>query len=111
MARQSKIKQMYYFGKQYLTRQQCIWFICHILTKHDTYHTQILEEILKYADHTTSVGMVNAAIKELQSMRLIESYNQPLLQGRGKARKMYKLTNHAHAVASDWSNLWQEFVG
>lgn len=109
MARQSKIKQMYYFGKQYITKQQCVWFICHILTKHDTYHTQILEEILKYADHTTSVCMVNTAIKELLSMRLIESYNQPI-PGRGKARKMYKLTNHAHAVARDWSNLWVAYV-
>lgn len=104
-----KIQDYYKASKHYLTKKQCVWFVCHILYQHDTYHTEILEEILKYPKYTTSVCLVNTAIKDLIRLKVINSYTQPL-SGRGKARKMYRLSDNAYAIAKDWSNLWIEFV-
>lgn len=106
----NRINTIYHLNKRFLTEQECIWFVCHILIERDTYQTEILGEILNYKRHITSVHIVNRVLNTLIKLKLVSTYYEHK-EGRGKARKMYKLTDHAWAVAKDWSKLWLNFVG
>lgn len=108
------LKEIYQFFQSqpavYLNQELATCFVLHILLKQDSYGTELIQIVEdRYPPYRLSDTVLYSALKFLLKERMITGYSKKV-EGRGRPRQMYHISNEMENKAEDLAGLWQEYI-
>lgn len=94
----------------YLNAEQAVCYILSILTKEESYGTELIHRLEReYPIFRISDPVLYAALNFLEEENYITSFWQKL-QGRGRPRRMLRLNPDVQKQAEDLAQMWITFA-
>lgn len=94
----------------YLNRELAVCYILDILLQKESYGTELIENLMEsYPQYRLSDTVLYSALKFLEQSGTIKGYWRKL-KGRGRPRKMYKISPDSQQQAEDLAQLWRTYT-
>jgi DNA-binding PadR family transcriptional regulator len=108
------LKEIYQFFQSqpavYLNQELATCFVLHTLLKQDSYGTELIQIVEdQYPPYRLSDTVLYGALRFLLREGVITSYSRKV-EGRGRPRLMYHLSQDMESQASELAQLWQDYV-
>jgi DNA-binding PadR family transcriptional regulator len=94
----------------YLCQEQAVCYILFVLIQGESYGTELISKLeAEHPNYRLSDTVLYSAIKFLEDQRAITGYWKKL-EGRGRPRRMYQVSQEWQEQAQSLAALWQDFI-
>lgn len=94
----------------YLNKELSVCYILSILLQGDSYGTEMIQILEReYSAYRLSDTVLYSVLKFLESEKAVEGYWKKV-EGRGRPRRMYKVSTEWLSQAEDLARLWYEYT-
>ncbi len=95
----------------YLNKELAVCYVLAVLLEEESYGTELIEQLEKqYANFRLSDTVLYAALKFLEESGTINGYWKKV-EGRGRPRRMYRISPDFITQAEELSQLWHGYIG
>lgn len=109
-----KLEHIYEFFRNrpptYLGQELAVCYVLSVLSEKESYGTELISLLeTEYPRYRLSDTVLYSAIKFLEDEKAITGYWKKV-QGRGRPRRMYQISNQWQTQAQELASLWQEYT-
>lgn len=94
----------------YLSQELAVCYVLSVLLKGESYGTELIHRLAReYPLYRLSDTVLYNALKFLEEEKAIIGYWKKV-EGRGRPRRMYKITHEWESLGQTLARLWQEYI-
>lgn len=94
----------------YLSQELAVCYVMSVLLKGESYGTQLIQKLeSEHPDYRLSDTVLYSALKFLEDEKAIIGYWKKV-EGRGRPRRMYQISEQWQSEAQTLARLWQEYI-
>ncbi len=110
----TSLDEIYQFFKNpppfYLNKELAVCYVLAVLLRHDSYGTELIQLLeTEYPTYRLSDTVLYSALKFLEDTAAITGYWKKV-EGRGRPRRMYQVTDEWRDQAEQLAQLWYGYV-
>ena len=110
-----KLDEIYQFFASppviYLSPEQAVSYVLSVLLSGESYGTELIQKLeSEYPNYRLSDTVLYSALKFLEQEEAIVGYWKKV-EGRGRPRRMYQVTQEWLVLAQDLAQLWSDSAG
>ena len=94
----------------YLSQELAVCYVLSVLLKGESYGTELIQKLeSEYPHYRLSDTVLYSALKFLEDENAINGYWKKV-EGRGRPRRMYQISEQWQTQAQNLARLWQEYI-
>ncbi|MEM6425730.1 MAG: PadR family transcriptional regulator [Cyanobacteria bacterium P01_H01_bin.119] len=94
----------------YLNKELAVCYVLSVLIHRDSYGTELIQGLVNhYMGYRLSDTVLYGALKFLETQDVVTGYWKKV-EGRGRPRRMYRLSPDAQLRARELADLWHQYM-